>query len=214
MGLANQGDGRFDRHLLIGATIPQYPAWVLGTAVGVLVGDSIGDPAKLGLDALYPAFFLALLVEELDSRTEVAVAAGRRRGGAGAHARRAARGARARGLSRRADRLEARMTDVWITIGVLAVVTAVIKAAGPVAVGGRELSPPAIGVISLLAPAVLAALVVVGTFAHDRDLMLDARAIGLAAAAATAIALRGSLVPGGRGRRGLGLGAARALGLS
>ena len=84
------------------------------------------------------------------------------------------------------------MTDVWITIGVLALVTAMIKAAGPVAVGGRELSPPAIRVISLLAPAVLAALVVVGTFAHDRDLTLDARAIGLAAAA-TAIALRGSL---------------------
>ena len=74
--LANQGDGRFDRHLLIGATIPQYPAWVLGTAVGVLVGDSIGDPAKFGLDAIYPAFFLALLVEELDSRTEAAVALG------------------------------------------------------------------------------------------------------------------------------------------
>ena len=72
--LANLGDGRFDRHLLIGATIPQYPAWVLGTAVGVLVGDSIGDPAKFGLDAIYPAFFLALLVEELDRRTEVAVA--------------------------------------------------------------------------------------------------------------------------------------------
>ena len=74
--LANQGEGRFDRHLLIGATIPQYPAWVLGTALGVLVGESIGDPAKLGLDALYPAFFLALLVDDLDSRTEVAVALG------------------------------------------------------------------------------------------------------------------------------------------
>lgn len=74
--LANQGEGRFDRHLMIGATIPQYPAWVLGTALGVLVGDSIGDPAKLGLDALYPAFFLALLVDDLDSRTEVVVALG------------------------------------------------------------------------------------------------------------------------------------------
>jgi 4-azaleucine resistance transporter AzlC len=74
--LANQGEGRFDRHLMIGATIPQYPAWVLGTALGVLVGDSIGDPAKLGLDALYPAFFLALLVDDLDSRTEAVVALG------------------------------------------------------------------------------------------------------------------------------------------
>ncbi len=86
------------------------------------------------------------------------------------------------------------MTDVWITIGVLAVGTAMIKAAGPLAVGGRALSPPATRVISLLAPAVLAALVVTGTFAGpDRELTLDARAIGLAAAAA-AIALRAPLL--------------------
>ena len=74
--LANQGDGRFDRHILIGATLPQYPAWVSGTALGVALGDAIGDPEKLGLDALFPAFFLALLVPELRTRTEVAVALG------------------------------------------------------------------------------------------------------------------------------------------
>ena len=72
------------------------------------------------------------------------------------------------------------MTDVWITIGVLAVGTVMIKAAGPLAVGGRALSPPATRVISLLAPAVLAALVVVGTFSGpDSELTLDARALGL-----------------------------------
>jgi predicted branched-subunit amino acid permease len=38
---------------------------VLGTAVGVLAGDVIGDPGDLGLDAIFPAFFLALLVNEL-----------------------------------------------------------------------------------------------------------------------------------------------------
>jgi 4-azaleucine resistance transporter AzlC len=65
--LANRGDGSFDRHLLIGATLPQYVAWVLGTAIGVLVGDAIGDPDKLGLDALFPAFFLALLEPDLRS---------------------------------------------------------------------------------------------------------------------------------------------------
>jgi branched-subunit amino acid transport protein len=85
------------------------------------------------------------------------------------------------------------VTDVWVTIGVLAVVTVAIKAAGPVAVGGRELSPAAARVISLLAPAVLSALVVVGTFSDGRELTLDARAVGLAAAAGT-IALRGSLL--------------------
>jgi 4-azaleucine resistance transporter AzlC len=72
--LANRGDGSFDRHLLLGATLPQYPMWVLGTAVGALAGDSIGDPEALGLDALFPAFFLALLAPELRDRTALGVA--------------------------------------------------------------------------------------------------------------------------------------------
>jgi len=38
--------------------------WVSGTALGVLAGDLIGDPDRLGLDALFPAFFLGLLVGE------------------------------------------------------------------------------------------------------------------------------------------------------
>jgi predicted branched-subunit amino acid permease len=60
--MANRGGGRFDPDFLVGATLPSYPAWVGGTAIGVLTGDLIGDPADLGLDALFPAFFLALLV--------------------------------------------------------------------------------------------------------------------------------------------------------
>jgi predicted branched-subunit amino acid permease len=63
--LAVQHDGGFDRELLIGATIPQYPAWVLGTVIGVLGGSALGDPDALGLDALFPAFFLGLLAAEL-----------------------------------------------------------------------------------------------------------------------------------------------------
>lgn len=63
--LANRGGGRFDREFLIGATVPQFAAWVGGTAVGVLAGDLIGDPGWLGLDAVFPAFFLALLAGEL-----------------------------------------------------------------------------------------------------------------------------------------------------
>jgi predicted branched-subunit amino acid permease len=63
--LAVQHDGGFDREVLIGATIPQYPAWVGGTVIGVLGGSAIGDPAALGLDALFPAFFLGLLAAEL-----------------------------------------------------------------------------------------------------------------------------------------------------
>jgi len=63
--LAVRGDGPFDRELLLGATIPQYPAWVAGTAIGVLGGSALGDPATLGLDAIFPAFFLGLLAAEL-----------------------------------------------------------------------------------------------------------------------------------------------------
>lgn len=60
--MANRGGGRFDPDFLVGATLPSYPAWVGGTVVGVFAGNLIGDPATFGLDALFPAFFLALLV--------------------------------------------------------------------------------------------------------------------------------------------------------
>jgi predicted branched-subunit amino acid permease len=63
--LASRGGGRFDREFMIGATIPQGAAWIAGTAVGALGGNFIGDPERLGLDAIFPAFFLALLAEEL-----------------------------------------------------------------------------------------------------------------------------------------------------
>ena len=74
--LANRGGGRFDREYLIGGTLAQYPAWLLGTALGVVAGDLVGDPRQLGLDALFPAFFLALLVEELRGGLAVAAAIG------------------------------------------------------------------------------------------------------------------------------------------
>jgi branched-subunit amino acid transport protein len=84
------------------------------------------------------------------------------------------------------------VTAVWTTIAGLTVVTAAIKAAGPVALGGRELPEWAMSVITLLAPALLAALVMVETFGHDRSLVLDSRAAGVAAAA-VALSLRASL---------------------
>jgi 4-azaleucine resistance transporter AzlC len=60
--MANRGEGRFDPDFMLGATLPSYPAWVAGTAIGLFAGDLIGDPAEFGLDALFPAFFLALLL--------------------------------------------------------------------------------------------------------------------------------------------------------
>jgi 4-azaleucine resistance transporter AzlC len=73
--MAADGKGGFDRHYLFGLTAVQYVAWVLGTVVGVLWGSLLGDPERLGLDAVYPAFFLALLFEELRSRRARGVAA-------------------------------------------------------------------------------------------------------------------------------------------
>ncbi|MGH2745700.1 MAG: AzlD domain-containing protein [Pseudonocardiaceae bacterium] len=85
------------------------------------------------------------------------------------------------------------MTEVWITIAGLAATTLAIKAAGPLAVGGRELPNAAFAVIGLLAPALLAALVLTDTFTRDQELTVDARAAGLACAAA-AVLLRAPLL--------------------
>jgi 4-azaleucine resistance transporter AzlC len=63
--LASRGGGRFEREFMIGATIPQGVAWIAGTAIGALGGNFIGNPERLGLDVIFPAFFLVLLAEEL-----------------------------------------------------------------------------------------------------------------------------------------------------
>ena len=82
------------------------------------------------------------------------------------------------------------MTTLWVVIVAVALASAALKAVGPVLVGGRELPPRAIAVVALLAPALLAALVVSETFGEDRHLVLDERAVGVAVAA-IALALRG-----------------------
>ena len=86
------------------------------------------------------------------------------------------------------------MTAVWLTIVALAAATALIKASGPVVFGGRPLPAWLQRVIPLLAPALLAALVVTETFGdHSGGLVVDARAAGLAAAGG-ALALRAPIV--------------------
>jgi 4-azaleucine resistance transporter AzlC len=72
--LASRGEGRFDREFMIGSMLPQYGAWVGGTVAGVLGEGLIGDLEKLGLDVVFPAFFLMLLKHELKSGRTVAVA--------------------------------------------------------------------------------------------------------------------------------------------
>ena len=65
---SNRGDGTFDRWVLFGATLPLYVGWVLGTSFGAWGGQLLGDTDRWGLDAIYPTFFLALLVAELRDR--------------------------------------------------------------------------------------------------------------------------------------------------
>src|ERR671910_796033 len=72
-GLSSR-DGGFDRKLLLGAGALLYLGWNTGTAIGVLAGDSLADPASLGLDAAFPALFLALLAPLLRARTALAAA--------------------------------------------------------------------------------------------------------------------------------------------
>ena len=72
--ISARGGGRFDRHLLLGAGLTLYPCWVGGTAVGAFGAEFLGDPETLGLDAAFPALFLALLVPQVVSRRALVAA--------------------------------------------------------------------------------------------------------------------------------------------
>jgi len=89
--------------------------------------------------------------------------------------------------------------DEWVLVVCLIVTTAAVRATGPIVLGGRELPGRAMNVVTLLAPALLAALVATETFRGEDDdssLTLDERALGLAAAGA-ALALRGGIIVAG-----------------
>jgi branched-subunit amino acid transport protein len=69
----------------------------------------------------------------------------------------------------------------WATVLAVGVGTVALKAVGPVGVAGRRLPPAVERILELVAPAILAALVVVETFASGRHLVLDARLAGVGA---------------------------------
>lgn len=85
------------------------------------------------------------------------------------------------------------MTTLWVAIVAVALANAAIKAAGPLLAGGRDLPPRVVAVVALLAPALLAALVVTETFGGNRSLVIDERAIGVAVAGLV-LALRGPVL--------------------
>jgi branched chain amino acid efflux pump len=72
--IAAEGEGRYNRGVLLGAGLVLYVAWVAGTAVGAILGEAFGDPATLGLDAAFAALFLGLLVPIAKDRRHVVAA--------------------------------------------------------------------------------------------------------------------------------------------
>jgi len=60
--------GRFEWPILVGAGLLLYVFWVTSTLLGALLGDALGDPESLGLDAAFAALFLSLLVPYVSDR--------------------------------------------------------------------------------------------------------------------------------------------------
>lgn len=84
------------------------------------------------------------------------------------------------------------MSPEWAAILAIGAGTFLLKAVGPVGVSGRQLPPRATQLLELVAPAILAALVVTETFASGRSLAFDARLAGVGAGI-VAVALRAPL---------------------
>jgi len=85
--------------------------------------------------------------------------------------------------------------ELWLVIAGCAVVTALIKGFGPVVLGGRELPRWSAGVIGLMAPALLAALVVTSALASGRHIAIGAQTAGVALAGLV-LARGGSVLTG------------------
>lgn len=70
----------------------------------------------------------------------------------------------------------------WATVAALCVATIVVKAAGPIITGGRDMPPRALAVIALVPAALLSALVIVDALTDGGEIALGARTLGVAAA--------------------------------
>ena len=81
----------------------------------------------------------------------------------------------------------------WLVISVVGAVTILFKASGPVLLGDRQLPPRVGALVEVLAPAMLAALVVTQTVGGDRELVFDERLAGVATGA-VAVWLRAPLI--------------------
>ena len=85
------------------------------------------------------------------------------------------------------------MSTTWLVVALVGAFTIAFKAAGPVLLGGRELPERMTGVLELLAPSLLAALVVTQAVGGKQAIVLDGRLVGVATAI-IAVRLRAPLI--------------------
>lgn len=87
------------------------------------------------------------------------------------------------------------MSDTWLVVLLVGAFTISFKAAGPILLGGRELPPRLASAFELLAPSVLAALVVTQAFAEDGEIVVDEKLVGVGVGVAVvAVRLRAPLI--------------------
>lgn len=82
------------------------------------------------------------------------------------------------------------MSTAWELVIGCSLLTFVIKAAGPLALGGRALPAWFASVVALMAPALLAALVATHTLAAGRHLEVGAQTVGVLASALVVLRTR------------------------
>jgi branched-subunit amino acid transport protein len=85
------------------------------------------------------------------------------------------------------------MSTTWLVVLLVGAFTIAFKATGPVLLGGRELPSRMTDAFELLAPSLLAALVVTQAVGGKEAIVLDARLVGVAAAI-VAVRLRAPLI--------------------
>jgi branched-subunit amino acid transport protein len=85
------------------------------------------------------------------------------------------------------------MSTTWLVVLLVGAFTVAFKAAGPVLLSGRELPARASGALELLAPSLLAALVVTQAVGGKEEIVLDGRLVGVGTAI-VAVRLRAPLI--------------------
>jgi len=68
---AQRADGTVDRDVLLPASVVQWPAWIAGTAIGAYARPPDDVVQALGLDVVFPAFFVILLLRAVRLRTDM-----------------------------------------------------------------------------------------------------------------------------------------------